>query len=327
MEYRITASPTKILKGIELFSSIKRPMEHNFSPPPLSAIPIPSSKIKEILYPSPSIRLLQEEDTLRYDDTEEGDTVWIVHPSQGAAYIATRFTPPKPCTLKGVILGIGLLQTGQIGFPFGVWDDANGMPGISVVGPWQISVQGESGQAGLLLLNFEEMGIDFYMDPDDFWVGFGIEAGILGVLCDNGGLDYPEREAIGDGTNWTLLSGIQWPENAGDPIIRAIVSYGAATSVEEHSEAFKEIVLGPNPFNRETKIRFHISVPCRTSLGVYNATGRLVCSIIDKRLSAGTHEIDWDGRDDAGKKLPSGIYFYRLITGEKEETGKLILVE
>ncbi|MCH7763154.1 MAG: T9SS type A sorting domain-containing protein [Candidatus Marinimicrobia bacterium] len=78
----------------------------------------------------------------------------------------------------------------------------------------------------------------------------------------------------------------------------------------------------PNPFNSTTTIRFSVETRHAVSLHIYNITGRLVETLINKPLTPGEHEITWN----AGH-LPSGVYFVRLQSGEFIETRKVILMK
>jgi flagellar hook assembly protein FlgD len=82
----------------------------------------------------------------------------------------------------------------------------------------------------------------------------------------------------------------------------------------------------PNPFSPETTIRFALPEKAPVRLGVYEVTGRLVRSFETPRLSAGVHEIRWDGRDAHGAPVASGIYFARLEAGVFTETIRLSLI-
>tara|TARA_B110000116_G_C16794071_1_gene565531 strand:+ start:1904 stop:2815 length:912 start_codon:yes stop_codon:yes gene_type:complete len=64
----------------------------------------------------------------------------------------------------------------------------------------------------------------------------------------------------------------------------------------------------PNPFNNSTKIKFNISSSGHVSIGVYDSSGRYIVRIIEKKMSKGTHSIDWKGIDNYGKSIPSGSY-------------------
>lgn len=68
----------------------------------------------------------------------------------------------------------------------------------------------------------------------------------------------------------------------------------------------------PNPFNPTTAIRFSIPEIGRVYLAVYDVNGRLVRVLIDGELSVGAHEVTWDGRDEVGHEVASGVYLARL---------------
>jgi hypothetical protein len=70
----------------------------------------------------------------------------------------------------------------------------------------------------------------------------------------------------------------------------------------------------PNPFNPVTKIALTLRETARVRLCVYDIAGRLVRMLKDDTLDAGRHELTWDGRDDAGGSVTSGVYFYSLET-------------
>lgn len=68
----------------------------------------------------------------------------------------------------------------------------------------------------------------------------------------------------------------------------------------------------PNPFNPRTVIRFVLARAGHARMVVYDAAGRRVATLLDGPMVAGEHRVDWAGRDDAGHRVASGIYFYRL---------------
>jgi hypothetical protein len=83
----------------------------------------------------------------------------------------------------------------------------------------------------------------------------------------------------------------------------------------------------PNPFNPSTAIQFELTVPCRVDLQVYSASGRRIVSLVEDQLPHGRHEVVWNGRNDAGRPVASGIYFYRLKAGGFSETRRMLLVK
>lgn len=84
----------------------------------------------------------------------------------------------------------------------------------------------------------------------------------------------------------------------------------------------------PNPFNPVTQIRFQLPGESHVKLTLYNISGQLVRTLLNKRMSAGEWTETWDGRNEQGQQVPSGVYFYRLSANEGEWTAmkKMILI-
>jgi hypothetical protein len=82
----------------------------------------------------------------------------------------------------------------------------------------------------------------------------------------------------------------------------------------------------PNPFNPQTTIGFSLPSSEHIRLDIYDLEGRLVQRLIDKPMQAGRHQIDWNGRDDRGRMVASGVYFYRLTVGKETFARKMILL-
>ncbi len=83
----------------------------------------------------------------------------------------------------------------------------------------------------------------------------------------------------------------------------------------------------PNPFNPGTEIRYICPLASHVTLEVFNIAGQKVATLVDGRVSPGRHSVWWNGEDDSGKQLASGIYFYRLEAGEFAATRKMILLK
>lgn len=83
----------------------------------------------------------------------------------------------------------------------------------------------------------------------------------------------------------------------------------------------------PNLFNPNTTINFSMTNAGMVNAAVYNIRGQKVKTLCRKNLSAGTHELHWDGGNDNGSSLASGVYFCRLTVGAKEQVLKLVLIK
>lgn len=83
----------------------------------------------------------------------------------------------------------------------------------------------------------------------------------------------------------------------------------------------------PNPFNPTTTIAFDLPSSTRVSLVIYDVTGARVRTLVDGALRAGRHDVMWDGRNESRTPVGSGVYFYRLATGGKSLTKKMVLLK
>ena len=83
----------------------------------------------------------------------------------------------------------------------------------------------------------------------------------------------------------------------------------------------------PNPFNPATQISFALPVQSDVRLMIYDLLGRQVRGLLAEKLPAGYHAITWDGTDDRGRAMSSGIYFYSLIAGNFEQSRKMIIIK
>jgi flagellar hook assembly protein FlgD len=84
----------------------------------------------------------------------------------------------------------------------------------------------------------------------------------------------------------------------------------------------------PNPFNPSTAIR--CDVPAgggKVTLRVFDVSGRLVRTLVNGNLGPGTETVTWDGRDDRGEPVSSGVYFYRMTAPGFEMTHKMVFVQ
>jgi len=82
----------------------------------------------------------------------------------------------------------------------------------------------------------------------------------------------------------------------------------------------------PNPFNPDTRIAFSLDQPGSARLTVFNLLGQRIATLFDRTASAGRHELLWDGTDERGQAVASGVYFYRLDVGDESRTRKMLLL-
>ena len=126
-----------------------------------------------------------------------------------------------------------------------------------------------------------------------------------------------------DSTDFPYLIVANTPTNV-DPIDSLRVLYDAwkdsLTGVQENEELEMNaskvpyMVIHPNPFSRNTTIRYFLPDNGSVSLKIYDITGQLVTTVLEKRQESGIRRVEWNGMDNFGDIIPSGIYFTQLVT-------------
>ena len=105
--------------------------------------------------------------------------------------------------------------------------------------------------------------------------------------------------------------------------------YYEPTPAGEPEAPTKLRLLGnaPNPFNPSTVIRFELPETGRWNVSIYDVEGRLQRVLLDEEHAAGRHELRWDGRDEGGASVGSGVYLVRVSGAKGSETGKMLLLK
>ena len=170
-----------------------------------------------------------------------------------------------------------------------------------------------AGSTGLGIAGFalDMMVIKYGPDGDEQWVTFYDAPTGNGAI----GLVVSESGAVTVAGN----AGVRYPNNLfGSHIVLLRYAQSPVSSVTDDStplpERFQLLQNYPNPFNPVTHLRFRISDFAFAELTIYDVMGRKVKTVVRGRLSPGSHEVQWDGTDDAGQPVASGVYVYRLRT-------------
>jgi len=113
-------------------------------------------------------------------------------------------------------------------------------------------------------------------------------------------------------------------------LIRAYVSIISGTEkkvIELTPTSYALTQNYPNPFNPVTKIKYSIPENGNVSLVIYDLTGRKVVELVNDFQNAGNYEADWDGRNEFGQSVTSGMYFYSITMGNFTQTKKMLLLK
>jgi len=133
---------------------------------------------------------------------------------------------------------------------------------------------------------------------------------------------YEDRLIAAGQTYWYQIADVDY---SGVRTFHGPVSAAAPEAVAERYVFHPNY---PNPFNPETNIRFEIPANAMNSsvkLTVYNNLGMEIRTLINGSVEPGIHSLTWDGRNDYGEKMASGVYFLRLESGTFNQTRKMLL--
>jgi len=83
----------------------------------------------------------------------------------------------------------------------------------------------------------------------------------------------------------------------------------------------------PNPFNPATNFQFTLSKSVHVKIEIFNIVGQNVKTLVDDNMTPGVYVVDWDGKDDKGNLVSSGIYFYRIQAGDFSDMKKMVLLK
>lgn len=145
--------------------------------------------------------------------------------------------------------------------------------------------------------------------------GYAVPIDHLGMLSQN--CFYS-----GDGSSYNLL-GYDIP-------VRAVFQFQNPEWIEDENQVPLNIILHPNypnPFNSSTIIPITLFREAEVEVEIFDLTGRKIRSLVNGKMAAGTQRIVWEGDNDAGKPVASGMYFYRIRSGKVIRTGKMVLVK
>ncbi|HEX9974372.1 MAG TPA: T9SS type A sorting domain-containing protein [bacterium] len=82
----------------------------------------------------------------------------------------------------------------------------------------------------------------------------------------------------------------------------------------------------PNPFNPETVIEYELPNAGSVRLEVYNMLGQKIRTLVNQNQVAGVHHVAWDGKNEFGEQMASGIYLYRMEMNEFKATKRMLLI-
>jgi len=198
------------------------------------------------------------------------------------------------------------------------------------------------GRAGDTYLSYQAYGIDNINEVDVFLNGAKVQdVPVTGAQTWGGdfGVVLPDALIKDASVNFIVFDNTQNPPKSDWWGVRQVsvgeVSAGSALSRAKSLNAAAsaspdEFLLAhnyPNPFNPTTQIRYELSKADHVTLSIYNSLGQEVRRLVDLEQPAGYHLVTWNGRDQQGKPVPSGVYHYRLQVGDFVATKKMTVAK
>jgi hypothetical protein len=193
---------------------------------------------------------------------------------------------------------------------------------LAIDGSGNVYVAGQSGSGGTAGLDYAT--IKYYSNGDTAWV--------MRYNGPGSGSDYAQALAVDDSGN-VCVTGYGDEGNGTDNDYRTIKYVQTSSGVEDETgdrERPSEFVLSqnyPNPFNPTTKIEFTLAKSGLVTLQIYDVLGRKVRTLVSEELSAGYKSVLWDGKNEDGKDVASGVYFYQLKVGDFSQPKKMLLLK
>jgi hypothetical protein len=209
-------------------------------------------------------------------------------------------------------------QAGQAGSAVGDQDHGPGTDGVDVY---------TAAYTNGIIYDHELSGADPF-DPASWtrytlFEGTGSDQGSFGVSA-------PSVDLDGDGKMEVVATFLEAVPPEGK--FFRVFEWTGETEVEEYTIAvdvpreFKLAQNYPNPFNAQTTIEYTVSRPGQVSLKVFNAAGQLVRTLVDDHRTINRYAVTWDGNDEGGQPVASGVYFCRMESGSYAQSIKMTLL-
>jgi minor extracellular serine protease Vpr len=267
---------------------------------------------------NPSATLMRSQ--IAYDGTSANTTAWIT----GGVKLAVRCSP----SVSGQLTGVTIMPTTPNNRPIrgtgdvqvAVYSNAGGLPGTqigsTVTVPLANFVPGTAGYVNMIGAGVNvTSGTDFHVVVSAPGVGDSLLIRTENV----------------SGTHSSNYNGSSWAAATTNHRIRAIVTTATGVnSVNGGQNGPLTYDLGqnyPNPFNPTTQIAYTVAERGKVSLKVFDVLGRQVSTIFDGEQEAGSYRVTWNGRNANNLPVTSGVYFYRLESGNFSQTKKMVVLK
>lgn len=278
--------------------------------------------------------------TLSYDDGDHRFNLYWTSEGNGSG---VRFTPPSSSAeLLSAEFFISSIQYGRAFLVRIFADDGTGKPGRELISPLKV----EATETGWFSVDLREWSIEI---ESDFHIMFQTTSTTLstryGSRMRTTSVPFfgAENRAPVSGRSWNLYtpSYSRRRYRPSEPVfervggydyaVRAILAPSISTPLKGRIASLPEEYLlaqnYPNPFNASTTISYQIPSATHVTLSVYNLLGQEIRRLVDAQQSAGDNAVSWNGMDEDGYHVSSGVYLYRLQCGDRSFTRRMLVLE
>lgn len=293
-------------------------------------------------------------DEYKFDDGTprafSGQAAYLGFPSS-EEYIrsgwAVRFTPEFPenqllqarifAVFEQEFQGSDVPDDVSKSFYFHVWGDDNGNPGEDLIEPFIVETTRESFTQDFLDIDLYDYAGELRDIQGPVYIGFthdneySVYVGMTNQLNQNRTFAFFGPHHPSNPNRWARMFDL----TVGDDIslegwnmmMRAVFAvYDPDRRIEPLPEKFVLEQNYPNPFNQETTIRYDLPIDSEVKIEIFDVLGRKVKTLVDDFKEAGTYPVIWNATDERGIIVSSGVYYYRMISGETVTTKKMILL-
>ncbi len=153
-------------------------------------------------------------------------------------------------------------------------------------------------------------------EKEKMWVKIGFVNG-HGTRTTPASYSFAEENPVGGSKLWYRLKQVDFD---------GTFEYSNEIEINLVPDDFSLLQNYPNPFNPSTTIQFRVPNSGFVSLKIYNLLGSEIATLINENLPAGQHKVTWDGKNQMGAQITTGVYFYQIKTPEFSQTKKMLLM-
>ncbi|MCK4414802.1 MAG: T9SS type A sorting domain-containing protein [Candidatus Eisenbacteria sp.] len=161
------------------------------------------------------------------------------------------------------------------------------------------------------------VSLEHTMDSGNLWTHFSLNVGDYVDLSDH----VQMRFIAEDASPGSLVEAA-----VDDFLLNAVRSLPSGLSIDDVRQGYGIVSYGPNPFGHQASLVYRLAQATAVDLALYDVSGRKLRTLQRGTVEGGSHTLSFDGRDDGGRSLPSGIYFLRLETPEILEVRQVTIL-